>query len=98
MLARDCVDRLARSVALVGQPEEIAHLFDGEAEIARPADKTEAPEMRGRIAAIVAGGAIRRRQAADPLGVATGDHFCICRLREIADREILWRHPLGSAS
>src|SRR5690606_4530177 len=40
VLARDGIDRIAGPVALIGKPEEIAHLLDRETQIARPPDET----------------------------------------------------------
>ena len=81
MLARDRVHRLARSVALIGKAEKVPHMLDRETKVSRPADETETREVCCRIAAIVPGGALRRRHKTDPFVVADRHHFCVSCLR-----------------
>jgi len=61
VLARDRIDRLAETVALVRQAEKVTHLIDGEAEIARPVDETEAAQMDGRVGGFSLGCSARPR-------------------------------------
>lgn len=68
--ARQFVDCGAGLVATIRQVQQIAHLFDGEAQVAGAADEGQAVQFRLAIGAVVALGASGRGQQADPLVLA----------------------------
>src|SRR5947209_930977 len=75
VLVGDDVYRVAILLSVVGQVEQSAHLLEREAEVARPPDEAQATQMRGPVGPIVARGARRRGQQADPLVVADRLHL-----------------------
>lgn len=54
MRTRDGVDGTARAIPIVGKGEELAHLIEREAQVARAADKGEPGEMVAAIIAVIA--------------------------------------------
>src|SRR5690606_39136796 len=80
MLARDRVNSLTRSIALIRKSEEVAHLLDREAEIARAANEAETTEMRGRIAPVIAASALGLRQEPDALVIPDRLYLRVGRL------------------
>ena len=67
MFAGNRIDNGAGTVALIRKPEERPNLLNGESEVARPANEAQAPQVRIRIAPVVARSPARLRQKADRL-------------------------------
>jgi hypothetical protein len=91
VLVGDHIDGHARLLATIGEPHQLPHLVDREAEVSRPTDEGQAPQMLALVGPVIAGRPRWCRQQADLFVIADRLDLGARRRAQLSNRQFL-RH------